>query len=110
MTAFGFPAGITVTVQRQTEDKWGNFTTTVEFPIGPCGIDYTSSTEQTEQRDTVTRLATLYTPPGSDIRAPDRVLLPDGSRWSVVGHPADFTQPLTGWNPGMTVTLQKVDG
>lgn len=105
-----FPFGITVTVQRQTEDKFGNWTTVSTHPVVGCGIDYTGSSELTVQQETVTRQATLYAPPGADIVSTDFVLFPDGSRWSVVGHVADFTNPLNGWNPGMTVQLQRVTG
>lgn len=106
-----FPYGITVTVQRQAEDRFGNFTTASEHPVGPCGIDYTGSSETSQTpSDTVNRQATLYVPAGADLTATDRVVLPDGSRWSVVGHTADFTSPMTGWNPGMTVQLQQVSG
>jgi hypothetical protein len=111
VTAFGFPFGITVTVQRQTEDRFGNFTTASEQQVGPCAIDYTSSTEPIQvPSDTVAQVATLYAPAGSDVRPQDRVVLPGGTRWSVIGFPADFTNPFTGWNPGLTVRLQQVSG
>src|ERR1700704_28286 len=102
------PYGITVTIQRQTEDKFGNWVTSGSHTVGPCGIDYTNSTELTSNQDTVSRVAVLYCPPGANIVSTDRVLLPDGSQWSVVGHTADFANPMTGWNPGLTVRLEAV--
>jgi hypothetical protein len=106
----GFTAGITVTVLRQSEDKWGNWTTTDTVTVGPCAIDYAGSTEQTAQVETLTRQAVLYPPADAEFRSTDFVLLPDGSRWSVVGAPADFTQPWSGWHPGQTVRLEAVTG
>jgi len=110
VTQFG-AGGITVTIQHQAEDKFGNFTTTDEVPVGPCAIDFTATTEPTiEPQDTVGQNAMLYAPPGSDIRATDRVLLPDGTRWSVIGNVAPFVNPFTGWSPGTTAQIQRVQG
>lgn len=106
-----FTAGITVSVLHQSEDKYGNSTTTDTVAIGPCAIDYTGSLEQLDPaRETLTRRAVLYAPAGSDFRPTDYVLLPDNSTWSVVGNLAEFTQPWSGWNPGMTVRLEAVTG
>lgn len=110
MTGFGLPFGITVTVQRQAEDRFGNFTTTGEHQVGPCAFEPTPSQELTEQRETVTRNARLFVPPGADIQPTDRVLLPDGSRWSVSGDVLQFANPFTGWTPGGTVQLERVTG
>lgn len=105
------PAGFFVTVVRQAENRFGDFTDAGEHQVGPCGIDYTASTEPAEQPvDVVTRLAVLYAPAGSDITPTDRLRLPDGTVWQVVGYVAAFSSPLTGWNPGLSVRIQKVMG
>jgi hypothetical protein len=106
-----FGAGVAVTVQHQTEDRHGDLVTAAEVVVAPCGIDYTSSAETgVRPTDQVSQLATLYAPAGADIRASDRVVTPDGVRWSVVGNVAGFASPFSGWAPGLTVQLQRVDG
>lgn len=115
---FGMPFGIFVTVERQTEDKWGNWVVSGTHTVGPCGIDYpiakgirtSSGSELTDDRETVTRIAILYCPPDSNITSTDRVVLPDGTFWNVIGMGADYTSPLTGWNPGVAVRMTAVTG
>lgn len=58
-------------------------------------------------RDRLTTLRTLHAPHGADIRAGDRIEA-DGL-WDVDGHPADWTSPLTGWKPGITVSLTRTE-
>jgi hypothetical protein len=104
------PFGITVTVQRQTQDRFGNFTTASEHQVGPCAFEPTSTQELTDRRETVTRPARLFIPPGADIVPTDRIVLADGSRWSVVGDVQPFANPFTGWAPGGTVQIERVTG
>lgn len=112
-----FPHGITVTVMRMVEDKFGGYTAGPTHQVGPCGFEATggsgrpgSRERDTETSDTVTRIALLYMPPGADVRPTDRVILPDATTWQVVGDIATFSSPFTGWTPGTTVQLQRVTG
>lgn len=61
-------------------------------------------------RETVHSGLTLYAvPSNSTVHAHDRVKAL-GQVWEVDGEPARFKNPMTGWNPGLTVYLKKEDG
>lgn len=113
-----FPFGVTVTVQRRGEDKWGVFTVLSEHQISGCAFNLTGSarglkggsSELSHQQDTVTRQAELLTPPGADILPDDCVVDLDGHTWSVTGHLSEAVNPFTGWHPGGIVALTEVTG
>lgn len=115
-----FPFGITVTVQRQGEDKWGKYVTVSEHQVAGCALNNTGSSrslsgggasrESTFGQDTVEGFAELYLPPGADIVATDRIVTPDGARWSVTGAANQAVNPFTGWAPGGVVAMELVTG
>jgi hypothetical protein len=50
---------------------------------------------------------TLFTPPGSKLRASERVQFSDGSVWEVAVDADEWRSPLTGWSPGDRVPLTR---
>lgn len=52
---------------------------------------------------------TLYTPAGTDIRHTDRFDV-DGILYEVDGEGAVWDHPFSGWRPGVTAALRRVDG
>ncbi len=112
MTAAGvFPYGVMVTVQRMARDRFGNVTVTSTHRVGPCAVSMTGSDEpNVTPQDTVTVQAVLYVPASADIYPTDRAILPDGTKWEVIGSTLSYTNPYTGWNPGGAVRIQRVGG
>ncbi|QUH01454.1 hypothetical protein HUO13_12095 [Saccharopolyspora erythraea] len=88
----------------------GEQTVISEHEVPHCAIVIRSSAEPLNLRSEVVTTATLLAPYGADIRETDRVTQANGTRWDVVGKPADVKSPLTGWRPGQRSTLQHVSG
>lgn len=111
-----YPFGQTITVYRPGETSWnGDPLPGTSHTIPGCAIWPTSTTEVTQQRDTVTTGVTVLAPNGADIVATDRVFLPGEdpsgtARWQVDGAPFAWRSPLTGWAPGTEVRLKEVTG
>ncbi|MFC9432687.1 hypothetical protein [Nocardia sp. NPDC057030] len=114
-----FPHGQTVTVIRPAAK------TSTGDPSGPPSAPHTiagcaigrgsrlsagSGTDsETDHRDATVTDVDLFCPPGADIRAGDRVLLPgDDTVYLVVGQPGRWHSPYTGWEPGVDVKLTGV--
>jgi len=104
-----FPAGTPIVIVRQNQDRFQNWTDGEKIPV-TCAIDYTTSTEDSTDRETVRQEATLYAPAGTVFLATDRIQTPDGARWQVVGSPNLWQQPITGWSPGVAVHIELVSG
>lgn len=103
------PFGQTVTVHRYAMDRYGDRSETMSFTVPECGFAPRVSTENTARADVVTADAELYAPE-ADILATDVVELADGTRWEVTGDPQHWTQPMTGWQPGIVVMLRRMTG
>lgn len=109
MTAL--PYGITITVVRPGKrDKYGDETPGTEHAIDGCAVYPRTSGESTDQRDTVVIGLTLLAPYGVDLKATDKVRLPDGTTYQVDGEPGPWSSPLTGWQPGVQAALERVTG
>lgn len=103
-----FAAGETVTVTRpaakdRNGDPVGADTT---FTIDGCAINYQSTSDDTERRETTLSWIELFCPPGTDIKSTDKVQLPNGRTYDVDGAPAPWKNPFTGWEPGVVVRLK----
>ncbi len=107
--------GVTVKVLRippqpsgRKRDRFGDSTGFQEHHrIANVAIEWESTTEPNPgERELVQSDITLYCPAGSDILASDRVELPDGDEYFVVGKPARWQSPFTGWQPGVVVKLR----
>lgn len=108
-----FAHGITVTVERSGgTDRFGNALPGTSHSIAGCAVAPRSSEERTDGQATVISGRSLYLPAGSDITAHDVVVLngapqPGDERWQIEGEPAEWTNPFTGWSPGIVVALTR---
>lgn len=113
-----FPFGETVYVRAYlgdvTEDAHGN---TVEswaaepgVAVEGCAFSPGESAEPVEaNRRAVVTTPQLFCPPDTVITSKDIVTVRDLT-FQVVGDPADWTNPFTGWRPGVVVNLRRVSG
>lgn len=104
-----FPFSESVTVLREQRDAAAGVSALVVdrtldgvawAPVGQETND--SSREQVESR------RTLFTAPGSSLRAGERVQFSDGSVWEVAVDADVWRSPLTGWAPGDHVSLKRL--
>ena len=65
--------------------------------------------ENNDARNAVTHGFTLYCKPGLNVTAKHRVRV-RGQMWDVLGEPAEWRSPFTGWEPGTVVQVGRVDG
>lgn len=113
-----FPHGESVTVlRRQARNKVGDATFDEHHTITGVGIDWAATDEpnsgnvaQDNNRELVTADVVLYCPWGVDVLSSDRIELPDGDVYSVIGKPARWRNPFTGSTPGVVVKLQRIEG
>jgi hypothetical protein len=80
-----------------------------------CVLAPGESTEDTTTGDQVTTRMTVYAPPDADITATDRVTLPDGTRWQIIGDPQRFRTPFAALihspvDGVCMITIEKVTG
>ena len=105
-----FPYGEMLPVLRRisTRDRYGDGGQfDVHHEIGPCGVAWNETTENTDGREAIVSDATVYAPTGSDVLATDQIELPDGDRYRVVGKPARWGRhPVTGWQPANSVVIR----
>lgn len=81
---------------------------TVDIP--GWGVDDSRSAEPLEQgRDPVVTDFVLYRPEVADVAAGDRVVV-RGQSCEVVGNPATWSHPMTGWAAGFVVRANRVEG
>ena len=104
-----FLAGEPVTVLREQRDATSGISTLVAdrtlesvawAPVGQETND--PSRERVESR------RTLFTAPGSALKAGERIQFADGSIWEVAVDADVWRSPLTGWTPGDHVSLKRV--
>jgi hypothetical protein len=115
-----FPYGETITRLRPgtTSDPYSggtveDWTTPAELDIEHVAVEpaTVSSTQTrnavTEARQAVSDGFVLYLPPDApELAARDRVRV-RGTVQRIVGTPADWRSPYTGWNPGRVVTTER---
>jgi hypothetical protein len=78
--------------------------------VGPCAFVPGSEAEATQGAYQVTALADIYIPAGTPVTPQDRVIMPDGQRWQVVGQPNSWKSPFTGFQAPVQVRLRRVTG
>lgn len=106
-----FPFGIQVIVHRATApSRRGDPPAVTTHTIDGCAIAPRYSSEALDGRDTVVVGRDLFAPTGADIIATDVIEDPGGQRWQVDGEPGPWTNPFTGWTPGVQVALKAVAG
>lgn len=98
-------------------DVWGQPLPGTEHTIAGCAFAPRATasvglrtTEETYQSEQVITSNVLYAPVGADVGPEDVIVRADGSRWQVVGEPASWRSPLSGWRAGTEIPLQKVTG
>lgn len=111
-----FPFGETVTVQRPTEySDYGDPLAPAEFTLSGVAFAPRSSTELSNQRNTVIVGMTMYAPYGSDVRPIDTIIrtnpvTSETETYNVDGEVGPWLHPLTGWAAGTEVALRRVTG
>lgn len=113
-----FPHGETVTVLtagevvdpysgQPTTTDWENL---VEVDVPGVGVEPRPSQEPLQDaRNSVTSGYTLYMPAGAQIDAKSRVRV-RGEVFNVLGVPAVWRSPFTGWEPGIVVQVDRSEG
>ena len=112
-----FPYGETVTVlaAQLVEDEYGNTVESWDTPttvatVPGVGVEPRPVSETfNDDRNAVTSGYTLYLPAGVAVTAQHRVEV-RGEVWPVLGDPAEWRNPFTGWQPGMVVQVGRTDG
>lgn len=95
-----------------TVDRYGNTipSTWQLVAMVDGGFAPTSTREDTTQgREAVISDASVYVACGADARAGDRIEV-RGSTYEVVGDPAEWVNPFTGWAAGAEIRLRRVAG
>jgi hypothetical protein len=108
-----FPAtGETVVAYREQRNRVGDVARVDEQVIeGVVLAPRTSSEAGGDMRTATVRTGmTAYLPDVSGLTASHRIVRADGSVWRVSGTPAEWTNPFTGWEPGVQVEIDRVSG
>ena len=111
MTDLDFPHGANLTVMRPTGpsyDKLGNVADATEsHTIGPCSIVDQHGTIDYAEDGTARWVGTVdvQAPPESDVKAADKIALPNGDVAIVVKPPERPRNPFTGWTPFIQFTI-----
>lgn len=112
-----FPFGFTVTVRRTTRNEFGDKLTPTTHGLPGCMWAPRTSSEENEGRTSVITGLQLYGPPRPDILFDDEIILPHvldqpaaekKRTYRVVGDVGNWYNPLTGWEPGFEVALERV--
>lgn len=98
---------VTVLVE-QRDATTGVSTLVVDRTIDGCAVAPVGQENNDSAREWVEARRGLYTPPGSGLRAGNRVQLADGSMWEVVVDADAWRSPITGWTPGDHVSLKQL--
>ena len=112
---FAFGEDVVVLDPGASQDDYGNDVEDWSAPVEVAtirgvGVEPRPAGESfTEDRNAVTSGFTLYMPAGSSLKATQRVRV-RGSVWSVLGSPAEWRNPFTGWEPGVVVQVGRTDG
>ena len=110
-----FPFGEQVTFLRPTvvvdshNDSHADWDAAARTTVDEVAIEPRPTGEFNEARNAVTSGFTLYLPPGVDVKPADRVEV-RGKTYEVVGVPAAWHSPFTGWDPGVVVQTELVEG
>ena len=104
-----FPRGEPVTVLVEQRNATTGVSTLVDArTIDGCVAAPVGQENNDSAREWVEARRSLFTPPGSNLRAGNRVRLTDGSVWEVVVDADPWRSPFTGWTPGDHVSLKQL--
>lgn len=113
-----FPYGEQITIlRRPPRSKVGDGEFTISHTIDHVGVDWAATDESNsgnasgdDNRESVSVDVVAYCPWGSDVMSSDKVELPDGDTYRVIGKPARWRDPFSGATPGVVVKLQRIEG
>lgn len=104
-----FAHGKTITLRSTltTTDDLGNTSTVAtESCWGPCAVAPRYATESTDSRSPAVIVGlTIYGPPAC-INSDDTLVI-DGVEYQIDGLPGEWTNPFTGWAPGIEVPVKR---
>lgn len=114
-----FPHGETVTVltagyvedpySDELSQSWDDVSPT-EVDVAGVGVEPRPSGEPSQEaRHAVVSGFTLYLPTGTVVTPQNRIVVRGGT-YEVLGEPAEWVNPFTGWTPGVVVQVERVDG
>lgn len=90
----------------ETQDDWSSPTS---VSVAGVAVEPRPSGEPLQNaRNQVTSGFTLYVPSGTTISARNRVTV-RGDTFNVVGEPATWRSPFTGWEPGLVVQVERTE-
>jgi hypothetical protein len=91
----------------ETALDWAN---PVETPIQGCAV-YPGASDETISvgRDQASETLTVLLPRGTPLDYQDRMVI-RGKTYEVSGFPHDYHHPITGWEPGVAVTVTRQEG
>ena len=88
----------------------GSWDAATSVVVDGCGVEPRPSSEPVQDaRNAVVSGYTLYLPAGTVVSAQNRVKV-RGWTHDVLGEPAVWRSPITGWEPGVVVQTQRVQG
>lgn len=102
--------GQAVEVLRYGRDAFDDPTELARFTVTDCGIIRHATDEDRDGAHVVTETGTVAMPSDTDVRADDQLVMADGTRWHVNGRPRVPENPLTGWQPALSVPIRRVTG
>ena len=113
----GFPYGEPVdvlsagtTTDPYSGESRADWSSASEVAVDGVGVEPRPSQEPVQDaRNAVTSGYTLYMPAGAQIDARSRVRV-RGEVFEVLGEPAVWRNPFTGWEPGVVVQVGRVEG
>jgi hypothetical protein len=112
---FAYGETVQVLTAGTTTDPYSNesaadWSTPTSLDVPGVGVEPRPSGEPLQDaRNQVTSGFTLYMPPGSAITAQNRVVV-RGVTYDVLGEPAVWRSPFTGWEPGIVVQVERSEG
>ena len=114
MFAFGETVTIltagTATDPYSGESEAEDWSTPSSVTVSGVGVEPRPSDEPVQDaRNAVTSGYTLYLPAGTQIGSQNRVTVRGGT-FSVLGEPAVWRNPFTGWEPGVVVQVERTEG
>lgn len=113
-----FAYGETVTILRATtvtdpyssEPADEDWSAPAEEDVERCGVAASGSVEPlVNARNPVDSDFDVFMPTGTDVRSTDRLVI-RGLTCEVAGRPFDWTNPFTGWQPGLVVQAKIREG
>lgn len=93
-----------------SDEPVADWSTPTEVAVTGVAVEPRPSQEPVQDaRNAVTSGFTLYMPAGAEIGPQSRVRV-RGEVYDVLGEPAEWVNPFTGWAPGIVVQVGRTEG